>query len=185
MFADLAGKNVLVTGASSGIGAAAAVAFARNGATVALHFNGNSQAETLARQIRDEGGAAVASQSMIDGGRSGAIINVSSIAARSGGGSGTTLYSATKGFISTATRGWAKELAKHGIRVNAVSPGVIATPLHDRHTPEKAMEAMRASIPMQRVGTPDECAGTFLYLASAQASGYVTGQVIEVNGGMR
>ena len=64
-----------------------------------------------------------------------------------------------------------------------MSPGVIATPLHERYTSPAQLEAMRQTIPMGRVGSADECAGTFVYLASDALSGYVTGQVIEVNGG--
>jgi len=93
------------------------------------------------------------------------------------------LYAATKGFVSTLTRGLAKELVGDRVRVNAVAPGVIATPLHDRHTPQATLDALRATIPMGRLGTPEECAGAFLYLASDAASSYVTGQIIEVNGG--
>jgi 3-oxoacyl-[acyl-carrier protein] reductase len=113
----------------------------------------------------------------------GTIINVSSIAARTGGAGGAVLYAAAKGFISTATHGWARELAADNIRVNAVSPGVVTTPFHDRYSTPQQLEAMRATIPLGRLGTADECAGTFLYLASDALSGYVTGQVIEVNGG--
>jgi 3-oxoacyl-[acyl-carrier protein] reductase len=111
------------------------------------------------------------------------VINVSSIAARNGGGAGAILYAATKGFVSTATRGWAKEVVGDNIRVNAVSPGVIATPFHDRYSTAEQLEAMRLSIPMHRIGEAEECVGTFLYLASDELSGYVTGQIIEVNGG--
>jgi 3-oxoacyl-[acyl-carrier protein] reductase len=93
------------------------------------------------------------------------------------------IYAAAKGFIATATRGWAKELVKDGIRVNAVSPGVIATPFHDRYSTAEQLAAMQATIPMNRIGSPEECVGAFLYLASEQLSGYVTGQIIEVNGG--
>jgi 3-oxoacyl-[acyl-carrier protein] reductase len=113
----------------------------------------------------------------------GSIINVSSIAARTGGAGGAVLYAAAKGFISTATHGWARELAAENIRVNAVSPGVVTTPFHDRYSTPAQLEAMRATIPMGRLGTADECAGTFLYLASETLSGYVTGQIVEVNGG--
>ena len=69
------------------------------------------------------------------------------------------------------------------IRVNAVSPGVITTPFHERYSTAEQLKAMQATIPMNRLGTADECAGTFIYLASDAMSGYVTGQVIEVNGG--
>jgi 3-oxoacyl-[acyl-carrier protein] reductase len=113
----------------------------------------------------------------------GNIINVTSVAARTGGGSGAVMYAAAKGFVSTFTHGLAKELVKDNIRVNAVSPGVIATPFHERYSTPAMLEAMRATIPMGRIGTAEECAGAFLYLASDQLSGFVTGQVIEVNGG--
>jgi 3-oxoacyl-[acyl-carrier protein] reductase len=113
----------------------------------------------------------------------GAIINLSSITARNGGSPGAGLYAGTKAFVAAITKNLAKELVKDKIRVNAVSPGVIATPLHDRLTPPATMEAFRATIPLDRIGTPDDCAGAFLYLASDALSGYVTGQIIEVNGG--
>jgi 3-oxoacyl-[acyl-carrier protein] reductase len=116
-------------------------------------------------------------------GEGGAIINLSSIAARHGGGPGSVVYAAAKGFIATATRGWARELAKDRIRVNAVSPGVILTPFHDRYSTPEQLAAMQATIPMDRLGAAEECVGAFLYLASGEMSGYVTGQIIEVNGG--
>ena len=93
------------------------------------------------------------------------------------------IYAAAKGFVSVATRGWAKELAKHRIRVNAVSPGVIMTPFHERYSTAEQLSAMQMTIPMDRLGTPDDCVGAFLYLASEHMSGYVTGQILEVNGG--
>jgi len=247
---NLAGKVVLLTGASTGIGAAAALAFARAGCRLALHYNasdadahavGNAARaigaevllvrgdlldtanvprivdETLAhfgridvlvnnaggmlgRKTIDEYTEAHLQQVLTlnvtqvvlfvhevapvmrrQGG--GVIINVSSIAARTGGAGGAILYAAAKGFISTATHGWARELAPDGIRVNAVSPGVITTPFHERYSTPEQLETMRLTIPQKRLGTADECAGTFLYLASDALSGYVTGQVIEVNGG--
>jgi 3-oxoacyl-[acyl-carrier protein] reductase len=116
-------------------------------------------------------------------GAGGSIINLSSIAARNGGGPGSVIYAAAKGFIATATRGWAKELVRDRIRVNAVSPGVIMTPFHERFSTPEQLAAMQATIPMDRLGTAEECVGAFLYLASEQMSGYVTGQIIEVNGG--
>ena len=93
------------------------------------------------------------------------------------------IYAAAKGFVATATRGWAKELVKDRIRVNAVSPGVILTPFHERFSTAEQLATMQAMIPMDRLGTAEECVGAFLYLASEQMSGYVTGQIIEVNGG--
>ena len=116
-------------------------------------------------------------------GTGGAIINVTSIAARHGGGPGAVLYASAKGFVSTMTRGHAKELVKDKIRVNAVAPGVIMTPFHERFSTPQMLEGFKATIPMNRLGTPDECAGAFLFLASEQMSGYMTGQILEVNGG--
>jgi 3-oxoacyl-[acyl-carrier protein] reductase len=248
---DLRGKAILITGASTGIGAAAARAFGRNGAKVAMNFNSSvDEAEAIANAIRTNGGEAVlvrgdvtqaetateiitqavqafgrldvlvnnagalikrtriedysdeyvdavlelnvkqvvrfmreAATQMRKQGGGGAIINLSSIAARHGGGPGSVIYAAAKGFIATATRGWAKELVRDRIRVNAVSPGVILTPFHERFSTAEQLAAMRTTIPMDRLGTAEECVGAFLYLASEQMSGYVTGQIIEVNGG--
>ena len=88
-----------------------------------------------------------------------------------------------KGFVSTFTRGIARELAPENIRVNAVSPGVITTPFHERYSTPQMLESMRQTVPMGRLGAAEECAGTFVYLASPALSGYVTGQIIEINGG--
>src|SRR5215203_3549114 len=103
---------------------------------------------------------------------SGVIVNVSSVAARTGGGGGSSLYAS------------AKELAPERIRVNAVSPGVIETRMQDRTTPREQLQVAVGQIPLRRIGVPEECAGTFLYLCSEESSGYVTGQNIEVNGGL-
>jgi 3-oxoacyl-[acyl-carrier protein] reductase len=113
----------------------------------------------------------------------GNIVNVTSVAARTGGGSGAVMYAAAKGFVSTFTRGLAKEVVKDRIRVNAVSPGVIVTPFHERYSTPAMLESFKATIPMNRLGTAEECAGAFLYLASEALSGFVTGQILEVNGG--
>jgi 3-oxoacyl-[acyl-carrier protein] reductase len=247
---DLKGKAVLITGASTGIGAAAALAFGRNGARVVVNFNASrDQAEGVVAAIRESGGEAIAVQGDVTlpetaaeitartveafgrldilvnnagalirrtpvveytdeyvdavlelnvkqvvrfmreaalrmrGQGGGSIINVSSIAARHGGGPGSVIYAAAKGFIATATRGWAKELVKDRIRVNAVSPGVIVTPFHERYSTAEQLAAMQATIPMDRLGSVDECVGAFLYLASERMSSYVTGQILEVNGG--
>ncbi len=115
--------------------------------------------------------------------KSGTIINVTSIAARQGSSAGGSVYAGAKGFVSSFTKTIAKELVGHGIRVNAVSPGTIHTAFHNRHSSAEKLAATAKSIPMQRLGLADDCTGTFLYLASEQASGYVTGQVVEVNGG--
>ncbi len=117
-------------------------------------------------------------------GGGGNIINVSSIAARTGGGGGSYLYAGAKGFISTFSRSLAKEVAAEGIRVNVVSPGVIATDMQDRVTSPEQLRSTATQIPMRRIGEPDDCTGAFLYLCSDRLSNYVTGQVIEVNGGL-
>ncbi len=250
MIEDLAGKVVLITGSSTGIGAGAARAFGAHRARVIVHYNrSKAEADGVAAAVRAAGGEAalvggdvtdpaavtrIAAEALAAFGRidvlinnaghmvarsliteatdelfdhivklnawsvmamcrevvpamrrqgGGAIINLSSITARNGGSLGAGLYAGTKAFVAAITKNLAKELVKDKIRVNAVSPGVIATPLHDKLTPPATMEAFRATIPMDRIGTPDDCAGAFLYLASNQLSGYVTGQIIEVNGG--
>lgn len=248
---DLKGRSALVTGASTGIGAAVAIAYAARGMRVAVHYNSSAAAaEQVVGTIRAAGGEAFALQGDVRdsaairrvvaqaderlGGidvlvnnagslvkrvpiadfddalfdevlhinarsvlafcrevvplmraqsHGGSIINVSSIAARNGGGPGAYLYAGAKGFVSTATHGLAKELALDRIRVNAVSPGVIQTPFHDRFSTPQLLESFKAAIPMARIGEPDDCVGAFLYLASTQLSGYVTGQILEVNGG--
>jgi 3-oxoacyl-[acyl-carrier protein] reductase len=250
MATDMKNKVVLITGASTGIGAAAARAFAEQGSKVAVHYNASKEAaEKVAREVKSAGGEAllvggdvtksanvkrIVADTLAGFGRidvlvnnagglvqrtkiedysedflhqvldlnviqvamfmhevvpamrkqgGGNIINVSSIAARHGGGGGAIVYAGAKGFISTATKGWAKELVGDKIRVNAVSPGVITTPFHERYSTAEQLKAMQATIPMNRLGTAEETAGTFIYLASDAMSGYVTGQVIEVNGG--
>jgi 3-oxoacyl-[acyl-carrier protein] reductase len=113
---------------------------------------------------------------------SGRIINMTSIAARNGGGPGSVAYATAKGGVSTLTRAMAKELISDGILVNGVAPGVITTPFHDRFTPPDMREGMAQSIPMGREGTPEETAGAVLFLASSWAN-YLVGEIIEVNGG--
>lgn len=112
----------------------------------------------------------------------GRVINLSSIAAHNGGGWGSIAYAAAKGGVNTLTRGLAKDLVEHGITVNAVSPGIIATPFHEQFTPPDMMKKFVATIPMGRSGTPEEAVGAILFLASAYAD-YITGEIIEVNGG--
>jgi 3-oxoacyl-[acyl-carrier protein] reductase len=251
--ADLDGKSVLITGASTGIGAALARAFAAQGAVVGLHYNASmAAAELLAGDIAATGGKVhliradmstgagcrsavgqavsvlgrldglinnaggmvrrvayeqasevdydeimdlnarsvlVASQTAIPHlkaaarGVSGFIINTTSIAARNGAGGGAGLYGSSKAFVSNLTRGMAKELIPFGIRVNAVAPGVIDTAFHERYSTEAQMKAMIASVPQGRAGVAEDCVGAFLFLASPALSGYIIGQIIEVNGG--
>ena len=112
----------------------------------------------------------------------GNIINVTSIAARNGASPGGSVYAGAKGFVSAFTKSLARELVGNNIRVNCVSPGTIHTAFHDRFSTAEKRAATAATIPMLRLGVADDCTGTFLYLASDKASGYVTGQVVEVNG---
>jgi 3-oxoacyl-[acyl-carrier protein] reductase len=248
---DLKGKIVLVTGSSSGIGASVAVAFARWGSHVAVHYNTRrDEASRIANLIREHGCRAelfqadvadttqverlaadvvahfgrvdivvnnagsivqraqvseaddaliervfrlnarsmmALNRSIVPAMRSqkaGAIINLTSQAARTGGSVGTGLYASTKAYISTYTRALAKELVDDGIRVNAVAPGVIDTPIHDGITSPQLKTQLAGNIPMKRLGSADECAGAVLFLASEELASYVTGQVIEVNGGL-
>ncbi len=115
--------------------------------------------------------------------KSGCIVNVSSISGRNGGGPGAAAYGAAKGGLLTYTKGLAKELAPHGIRVNGVAPGVIATPYHERYSPGELFQKYLAAIPMGRAGTSEEVADVIVFLASPAAR-YLTGETIEVNGGM-
>jgi len=118
---------------------------------------------------------------MKQGGR-GKIINMTSVVARNGGAPGSVAYATAKGGVSTLTRAMAKELVSENILVNAVAPGVITTPFHDRFTPPDVRENLKNTIPMGREGTPEETAGVVAFLASPAAD-YLVGEIIEVNGG--
>lgn len=115
--------------------------------------------------------------------KTGAIVNVSSIAGRTGGALGSIHYSTAKGGLITFTKGLAKELAPFGVRVNAVSPGVIDTQFHELFSTPEMIKAYIAGIPLGRVGTPAEVAQVITFLASG-AAGYLAGETIEINGGM-
>jgi 3-oxoacyl-[acyl-carrier protein] reductase len=113
----------------------------------------------------------------------GAVVNLSSLAAHDGGGPGALAYSASKGGVLTLTRGLAKELAPKKVRVNCVSPGMIATTFHDTHTAPAAREATAARTLVGRQGSSEDVANAVLFLAS-DASAYLSGESIEINGGL-
>jgi 3-oxoacyl-[acyl-carrier protein] reductase len=113
----------------------------------------------------------------------GAVVNLSSLAARDGGGGGALAYSASKGAVLTMTRGLAKELAPRRVRVNCVSPGMIDTTFHDVHTKPEVRTATAARTLAGRQGTADDVANAILFLAS-DASAYLTGESVEINGGL-
>jgi len=113
----------------------------------------------------------------------GRIVNISSLAARNGGGSGAVAYAAAKAGLLGLTRGLARELAPWGITVNAVAPGLILeTPFHTTFNTEEGRQAAIATIPLQRGGVPNDVAGAVLFLVSDLA-GFITGEVTEINGG--
>ena len=250
MLQELKGRRVLVTGSSTGMGAAIATAFAAHGSRVVVHYNASAkEAEAVVAAIRRAGGEAHPVQADIadtaaaadlvrsaagalggldvlinnagalikrvplaevedelydrvldtnvrsvimttkaalphlreaDGG---VVINMSSIAARNGGGPGAAIYAGAKAFVLNVTRSMAKEFAPFGIRVNGVAPGVIMTPFHERFSSPEWIEVQRKTIPMGRIGTPEDAVGVFLFLASNAMSGYISGQTIELNGG--
>jgi NAD(P)-dependent dehydrogenase (short-subunit alcohol dehydrogenase family) len=122
---------------------------------------------------------AVRRMSTAHGGKGGAIVNISSVAARLGGLSGLVPYAATKGAVESFTTGLANEVAREGIRVNAVAPGMTAT---DMATEDMRQAASRGGIPMGRIGEAEEIAQAVLWLLSPAAS-YVTGTVVTVSGG--
>ena len=126
--------------------------------------------------------AAVLRMSTQYGGAGGAIVNVSSAAARLGSPGEYVDYAATKGAVDTLTLGLAKEVAAEGIRVNAVRPGIIDTDIHASSGEPGRVERLGPVVPMQRGGHADEVATAIMWLLSAEAS-YVTGSFIDVAGG--
>jgi NAD(P)-dependent dehydrogenase (short-subunit alcohol dehydrogenase family) len=116
------------------------------------------------------------------GGRGGAIVNVSSGAAKYGSPGEYVDYAATKGAIDTFTIGLAAEVAQEGIRVNAVRPGFIYTELHAKGGEPQRVDRVKALVPMRRGGEPEEVARAILWLLSDEAS-YITGAIVDVSGG--
>ncbi|KKB10774.1 oxidoreductase [Devosia geojensis] len=249
MLEELKGKRALVTGSSTGIGAAVARALGALGVHVAVHGNANADAaRTVAQEVKAAGGKAavvigdvshsietarivdeaVAALGGLDilinnagailervtnaafddemydkvydlnvrsvlsttkaafpylkAGGQGAIVNTGSIAGRFGGFAGSTVYASAKAAVHSITRNAAREFAPYGIRVNTVAPGFITTPFHDE-TPESVRQAAQAQIPMNRLGTAEDCVGAYVFLVAPSMSGYITGQIIDVNGG--
>jgi 3-oxoacyl-[acyl-carrier protein] reductase len=113
----------------------------------------------------------------------GAIVNVSSIAARNGGGPGATVYAAAKAAVAAITKGLAKEMAPHGVRVNAISPGTVDNDFHARFSTREVLEGVVRSTPQGRLSNNEEMADVVIFLCS-DASRNIVGQTIEVNGGM-
>ncbi|MBN9360681.1 MULTISPECIES: SDR family oxidoreductase [unclassified Devosia] len=249
MLEDIRGKRALVTGSSTGIGAAVARELARLGASVAVHGNKNAAAaEAVAAEISAAGGKAVvvlgdvsnsasaarivadavaglggldilinnagaildrvtnaafddaaydnvynlnvrsvlavtkAAYPHLKASGGGSIINTGSVAGRFGGFGGSAVYASAKAAVHSITRNAAREFAPDHIRVNVVAPGFIITPFHDK-TPQAVKDSAAAQIPMQRLGTAEDCVGAYVFLASDSMSGYITGQIIDVNGG--
>lgn len=172
----LGGLDLLVNNAGTMLGRVAAEAATAEHYARVLDLNARSAVLLCA-------GAIPLLRESAAAGRGPAIVNTVSISARTGGSPGSSLYSAAKAFVSTHTRALARELAPEGIRVNAVSPGTVMTDFHRRYSTPEKLKATAASIPMGRLGTPEDCVGAYLFLASPALSGYVTGQIIEVNGG--
>jgi NAD(P)-dependent dehydrogenase (short-subunit alcohol dehydrogenase family) len=125
---------------------------------------------------------AVKRMSTRHGGRGGAIVNVSSIAARLGGAGEYVDYAASKGAIDTFTVGLAKEVGPEGIRVNAVRPGIIRTEIHEASGDPARVERIGATAPLQRPGEAEEVARAIVWLLSDEAS-YLTGALVDVTGG--
>ena len=113
----------------------------------------------------------------------GSIVNISSQAARDGGGSGSSLYSASKGAVTSYTRALAKEFGPDGIRVNAITAGMTSTRFHDDFTSDEIRKKVADATPLRREGRPEEIADLAIYLAS-DSSSYITGANIDINGGI-
>jgi 3-oxoacyl-[acyl-carrier protein] reductase len=248
---EFEGKTVFVTGASRGIGHAAALAFGRVGVRrFYLHYNSHKEgidsltaalqsegaevrvlqadlalAEGTAKLVQDYRSLAIPADILINNAGAlvqraklaevtsdlydrvmnlntrsmyfltqavapgmaasgwGRVVNLSSIAARNGGGIGASVYAASKAAVACLTKGMAKELAPQGIRVNAVSPGTVDNYFHEKYSTRQMLDGMLAQTPAGRLGDNEEVADTILFLCS-DAARYIYGQTIEINGGM-
>jgi glucose 1-dehydrogenase len=125
---------------------------------------------------------AVLRMSYTYGGDGGAIVNISSAAARMGAPGQYVDYAASKGAIDTFTKGLAEEVAREGIRVTAIRPGIIETAIHAKGGDPDRAERLASSVPMGRTGSAEECAEAIMFLLSDKAS-YVTGTILDVSGG--
>lgn len=112
----------------------------------------------------------------------GRIVNISSLSGLNGAGKHAFAYAAAKGGMVALTKGLANEFAARGIRVNCVAPGVVKTPFHERFNTPEVLETVRKSLPLQRLGAPEDIGAVVLFLASSMST-YMTGQVVEANGG--
>jgi len=242
----LQGKSAIITGGGSGIGRAAALRFAREGAQVVIADWSEEAGQAVLKELQELGAKAAFFQTdvsrldsvermaagaidfcgridilvnnagitrdamlskmtveewhqvidvnltgvfyctrtiaphMVQNGK-GSIINTASIVGQYGN-VGQTNYAATKAGVIGMTKTWAKELGFKGVRVNAVAPGFIRTPMVEK-MPEKVLQKMLDKVPLRRLGEPEDIANAYLFLASDE-SDYVNGAVLEVNGGM-
>jgi 3-oxoacyl-[acyl-carrier protein] reductase len=112
----------------------------------------------------------------------GYVVNISSVAARNGGGLGAIAYASAKGALSIMNKGLAKEFAPMGIRINGVSPGTIDTNYHRTFSTEQMLDTVRKATPQGRLGTSEEIADVIVFLCT-EGAGFIAGQMIEVNGG--
>ena len=254
MFSDLKSKRVLITGASQGIGLAAALAFVKQGARVGIssrskdenaatalkclqqaggdvkHYAGDlshsGECEKLIKQfvsdfggidvLTNNAGSLVGRKALAEldddffsqvfdinarstvmttkfalphliasakmSGVTSSVILVGSIAGYNGGGPGASLYAASKAWLHTVQKNWVSTYTKDGVRFNVIAPGTVDTVFHaDKNDETRAK--INATIPMGRFGTAEEMAPSFLFLASHACSGYITGQIININGG--